>query len=57
LDNNITNNLDTKPLVDKSMNVLWNKYYKYEDKINKNFDKWVDQNMNKIIAKEYQDSG
>ena len=57
LDSKITNNLDTKPLVDKSMNVLWNKYYKYEDKINKNFDKWVDQNMNKIIAKEYQDSG
>ena len=48
---------NVKSQVDKWISNMWKLYYRYEDKINKNFDKWVDQNMNKIITKEYQDSG
>lgn len=48
---------NVKAQVDKGISTMWKLYYRYEDKINNNFEKRVDRNMNKIIAKEYQDSG
>lgn len=53
--------VDNNPVVKSAWNIasnkMWQWYYKYEDKINKNFEKWVDKNISKTLAEEYQNSG
>lgn len=53
--------VDNNPVVKSAWNVasnkMWQWYYKYEDKINKNFEKRVDKNISKTLAEEYQNSG
>lgn len=53
----VDNNPVVKSVWNVASNKMWQWYYKYEDKINKNFEKWVDKNISKTLAEEYQNSG
>ena len=41
------------PVSQETLNNMWNNYYKYENKINESFDKWVENNIDQGIAQKY----